>query len=65
MIASANVADCLAMSAAVTAAVRKVPASRNRGRGPSLALYSPECVEEEFSEGRASNLSLYAPLRWV
>src|SRR5215217_9713772 len=27
-----------------------VPASRNRGRGLSLALYSPKCVEEKFSE---------------
>jgi hypothetical protein len=52
MSASANAAGYLAMSAAVTAAVRNVSASRNRAGDSTLALYSPECVEYEFSETR-------------
>jgi hypothetical protein len=54
MIASANAAGCLATSAAVTAAVRNMPANRNRAGDPPPALYSPECVEGEFSEVRPS-----------
>jgi hypothetical protein len=54
MIASANAAGCLATSAAVTAAVRNVPHSRYRAGDSPPALYSPECVEGEFSEVRPS-----------
>jgi hypothetical protein len=45
MIASANAAGCLARSAAVTAAVRNVLASRNRDGNSPLALYSPNLTE--------------------
>jgi hypothetical protein len=52
MIASANAAGCLATSAAVTAAVRNVPAGRDRAGESPPVLYSPECVELEFCELR-------------
>ena len=38
----------------MTAAVRNMPANRNRAGDPPPALYSPECVEGEFSEVRPS-----------
>jgi hypothetical protein len=44
MIASANAADCLATSAAVTAAVRNVPVSCNRAADRPPALYSPNLI---------------------
>jgi hypothetical protein len=50
MSASASAVGCLAMSAAVTAAVRNVPASRNRAEGRSSALYSPTFLVEVSSE---------------
>jgi hypothetical protein len=56
MSASANAAGYLAMSAAVTAAVRNVSANRNRAGDSTLAPYSPECVELEFCELRANGV---------
>jgi hypothetical protein len=52
MSASANAAGCRATSAAVTAAVRNVPASRNRAGGRSPALYSPTFREVGVPEVR-------------
>jgi hypothetical protein len=44
-------------------AKKLIDSGSTMGNDPSLTLYSPECVEEQFSEARGSKLPRIAPLR--